>query len=100
MKDLHSKGKKTRVEQRAVPGWGPGRGGTVWASIVKGAEMLQDNVSLRKGGLQVGPSCSGWLLGGTKLSGGACFISVLDRAPGPETLMSFPQSPGLQELGL
>lgn len=92
--------KARRQEQRAVPGWSPGRGGTVWASIIRGAEMLQDHVSLRKGVLQVGPSCSGWLLGGTRLSGGACFISVLDRALGPETLMSFPQRPGLQELGL
>lgn len=48
MKDLQSKGRKTRVEQTAVPGWGPGRGGIVWASIIKSAEVLQDNVSLRK----------------------------------------------------
>lgn len=62
--------------------------------------MLQDNVSLRKSGLQVGPPCSSWLLGGTRLSGGASVIFVFDRALGPETLMSLPQSSGVQELGL
>lgn len=41
---------KAGQEQRAVPGWSPGRGGTIWASIIRGAEMLQDHVSLRKGG--------------------------------------------------
>lgn len=57
----------------AVPGWDPGRGvGAVRASIIRGDAMLQDNVSLRNGGLQVGPPCSGCLLGGTGLSGGAC----------------------------
>lgn len=64
--------------------------------------MSQGNVSSRKRGFQVGPPHA-QILGLTPLGLGwmqkLSFICVLDRALGPEALMSLPQSPGLQQLG-
>lgn len=51
------------MEQRVEVGWGPDRGGTVWA-IIRGGDMSQGNVSSGKRGFQVPPTMLrfwGWL---------------------------------------